>query len=126
MKYSKLTAFAAALALLGGQPVSQTVISMPAAAVSDAESIAGSVTLKIGESVVPQQTSGSETPSWTSDDPKIASVSAAGEITGVSEGTTYINAIFSSGIQKFKVTVIKKNDADEDKETVTDLSLIHI
>lgn len=126
MKYSKLTAFAAALALLGGQPVSQTVISMPAAAVSDAESIAGSVTLKIGESVVPQQTSGSETPSWTSDDPKIASVSAAGEITGVSEGTTYINAIFSSGIQKFKVTVIKKSDSDEDKETVTDLGTVQL
>ncbi|HRR77150.1 MAG TPA: Ig-like domain-containing protein [Ruminococcus sp.] len=126
MKYSKLAAFAAALAIIGGQSLPQTVMSPAAVYAADTEQLAGEVTLRVGESVVPEQTSGTETPAWTSDDPKIATVSASGKITGVSAGTTYINAIFSSGIQRFKVTVTEKENGSEEQETVTDLGTVEL
>ncbi len=125
MRYDKFTAFAAALAILGGQTAFPAAAPIAAVA-AESETIAGTVTLKVGESVTPTQTSGSETPSWYSEDPSVAKVSGDGKITAVSEGTTYVNAVFSTSVQKFMIIVEKNEQGPSEEEVVTDLGTVEL
>ena len=68
-------------------------------------SINKGATCQLGYTLSPAKSTANVT--WTSDDPKIASVDATGKITGVAVGTTYINAATANGkIDWCKVTVV--------------------
>lgn len=126
MYFKKLAVFAAALCLLAGQVYNPTVLLSYSAVQSESDEAAATISLKVGESASPTQTS-VEQAKWNSENISIATVSSDGTITAVSAGTTYVNAIFPTSVYKIKVVVTEDtSQKDEDEKKVTDLGTVNL
>lgn len=125
MKSNRIAAFAAAVCITGSSLAYAPGYIDNAAVYAADETISGTVELKIGQSVTAQKTSGSESPKWYSEDVTVATVDSNGTVTAVSEGETFVYAVFTSSKLKFRV-IVSPAEEEDPKPAVTDLGTVNL